>query len=359
MALGFVAAVIAGVLGIIIRNGNRAGEHLQNDMYSRLGENAEDSALDVEDHTSLYKEISELIELDKREIEENIKKLQSVTTEYGLHLDLDNFGGDIDQIRELVDLNRRQKALSRAQYECGSVREEICLYIECLGFEPAEDVLSQLIEIQGRLNNYNDRCMAVSGAADRIHTDNDVTDSEVNLNIDSRIAECDVELADLIGKLEDIKDIAVQLEQKQPEFDCDIKRYELVSKTYDLLGQAKEKFTARYTEPVKRAFDKYYLCVSDKENDMQMNSEMDISYRDQGMYRDKKTLSAGLKDLTDVCIRAALVDVMYQGERPVLIMDDPFVNLDDRNMVGAVRLMSLLEEKYQIIYFTCSQNRVL
>ena len=90
-----------------------------------------------------------------------------------------------------------------------------------------------------------------------------------------------------------------------------------------------------------------------------MNSEMDISYRDQGMYRDKKTLSAGLKDLTDVCIRAALVDVMYQGERPVLIMDDPFVNLDDRNMVGAVRLMSLLEEKYQIIYFTCSQNRVL
>lgn len=359
MALGFVAAVIAGVLGIIIRNGNRAGEHLQNDMYSRLGENAEDSALDVEDHTSLYKEISELIELDKREIEENIKKLQSVTTEYGLHLDLDNFGGDIDQIRELVDLNRRQKALSRAQYECGSVREEICLYIECLGFEPAEDVLSQLIEIQGRLNNYNDRCMAVSGAADRIHTDNDVTDSEVDLNIDSRIAECDVELADLIGELEDIKDIAVQLEQKQPEFDCDIKRYELVSKTYDLLGQAKEKFTARYTEPVKRAFDKYYLCVSDKENDMQMNSEMDISYRDQGMYRDKKTLSAGLKDLTDVCIRAALVDVMYQGERPVLIMDDPFVNLDDRNMVGAVRLMSLLEEKYQIIYFTCSQNRVL
>ena len=41
---------------------------------------------------------------------------------------------------------------------------------------------------------------------------------------------------------------------------------------------------------------------------------------------------------------------MYQGERPVLIMDDPFVNLDDRNMVGAVRLMSLLEEKYQITF---------
>lgn len=359
MALGFVAAVIAGVLGLVIRNSNRTGEHLQSGTYSRSGKNAEDSAVNVEDHTSLYKEISELIELDKREIDENIKKLQSVTAAYGLQLDPDNFGEDIDRVRELVLLYRKQKALGKAQYECGAVREEICFYIECLGFEPADDVLSQLIEIQGRLKNYNDRCRAVSGTADRIRTDKDLSSFEVDSNIDSRIAECDVELADLIGELEEIKDIAVQLEQKQPELDRDMKRYDLVSKTYDLLGQAKEKFTARYTEPVKKAFDNYYSCIVDRENDIQMDAGMNISYRDLGMYRDKRTLSAGLRDLTDVCIRAALVDVMYQGESPVLIMDDPFVNLDDRNMAGAVRLMSLLEEKYQIIYFTCSQNRVL
>ena len=75
--------------------------------------------------------------------------------------------------------------------------------------------------------------------------------------------------------------------------------------------------------------------------------------------RDSQTLSSGLADILGVCVRVAIVDSMYQDEKPMLIMDDPFVNLDDRNMVGAVRLMSLLEEKYQIIYFTCSQNRVL
>ena len=136
-------------------------------------------------------------------------------------------------------------------------------------------------------------------------------------------------------------------------------KYELISRTYDLLGKAKEKFTARYTEPVMEAFMSYYSQINAAHTDMQIDADMNISYKDHGMYRDKHTLSAGLKDLTDICARAALVEVMYKGEKPMLIMDDPFVNMDDKNMEGAVRLMSILSKKYQIIYFTCSQNRVL
>lgn len=168
-----------------------------------------------------------------------------------------------------------------------------------------------------------------------------------------------MEIAALTGELNEIKEMAVQLEQIQPEFDSDLRKYELIARTYELLGQAKEIFTARYTVPVMKAFTDYHACIMGIQEDMQMNADMDISYRDHGMYRNKKTLSAGLKDLTDICERVAMVDVMYPVERPVLIMDDPFVNLDDENMAGAKRLLSLLEEKYQIIYFTCSKNRVL
>ena len=62
---------------------------------------------------------------------------------------------------------------------------------------------------------------------------------------------------------------------------------------------------------------------------------MTIRYREQGMYRDSQTLSSGLADILGVCVRVAIVDSMYQDEKPMLIMDDPFVNLDDRNMAGA------------------------
>ena len=56
---------------------------------------------------------------------------------------------------------------------------------------------------------------------------------------------------------------------------------------------------------------------------------MTIRYREQGMYRDSQTLSSGLADILGVCVRVAIVDSMYQDEKPMLIMDDPFVNLDD------------------------------
>ena len=53
----------------------------------------------------------------------------------------------------------------------------------------------------------------------------------------------------------------------------------------------------------------------------------------------------------------ALVDAMYQEEEPVLIMDDPFVSLDDRKVSACRNFLEKLGEKYQIIYFTCSAAR--
>jgi uncharacterized protein YhaN len=48
---------------------------------------------------------------------------------------------------------------------------------------------------------------------------------------------------------------------------------------------------------------------------------------------------------------------MYQDEKPMLIMDDPFVNLDDRKIEAAKKLLNYISENYQVLYFTCSEAR--
>ena len=52
-------------------------------------------------------------------------------------------------------------------------------------------------------------------------------------------------------------------------------------------------------------------------------------------------------------MRFALVDAMYPGEKPFLILDDPFVNLDDEKLARGRRLLAVLSQDYQVIYFTC------
>ena len=69
------------------------------------------------------------------------------------------------------------------------------------------------------------------------------------------------------------------------------------------------------------------------------------------------TLSTGYRDLVGICLRVALVDVMYEKEVPTIIMDDPFINLDDEKLRAGSAFLKEVAEKYQIIYFTCSNTR--
>ena len=175
-----------------------------------------------------------------------------------------------------------------------------------------------------------------------------------------RLGEYARELAELKLRRQEIAAVKASLADKKKALDDDLHRYELNVKAYELLGEARDTFAVGHSAPVMEAFDRYYECVTgEPAGNVQAAPDMTIRYREQGMYRDSQTLSSGLADILGVCVRVAIVDSMYQDEKPMLIMDDPFVNLDDRNMAGAKKFVEKISEKYQILYFTCSQNRVL
>ena len=70
-------------------------------------------------------------------------------------------------------------------------------------------------------------------------------------------------------------------------------------------------------------------------------------------------MSAGYRDLIGICMRVALIDEMYKGEKPFIIADDPFINLDGDKLARGQKLLREIAEKYQIVYFTCHESRSL
>jgi uncharacterized protein YhaN len=58
-----------------------------------------------------------------------------------------------------------------------------------------------------------------------------------------------------------------------------------------------------------------------------------------------------------LCLRLALMDNMYETEQPFVIMDDPFVHLDEEHMERTEELLHLLSEQKQILYFCCHESR--
>ncbi|MCI7322076.1 MAG: AAA family ATPase [Lachnospiraceae bacterium] len=186
-------------------------------------------------------------------------------------------------------------------------------------------------------------------------------------DVDERIEEVREAIEQYRHQLEDLEEQLDARDEKQQQLllcrqeqEEETEKYEILGITQDFLQNAKEQFSARYLGPIENGFGKYYeMLTGEKEKSYMVNANIDVQIKEQGEMRESKWLSAGYQDLLGVCMRLALVDAMYPGEKPFLILDDPFVNLDEDKIVHGRDLLNRISEEYQILYFTCHHSRCL
>ncbi len=150
-------------------------------------------------------------------------------------------------------------------------------------------------------------------------------------------------------------------------------RYEILTSTEFFLEKAKISYTSKYMEPLKKAFDRYFTLFTRntagyrirageqkedliKEN-LVMDANLEIRIDSNGVLHGTGVLSEGYKDVVGLCKRFALMEIMYQKERPPIILDDPFINLDDKKINGAMLFLMDLSKEGQVLYFTCNNSR--
>ncbi|MBR2730071.1 MAG: AAA family ATPase [Lachnospiraceae bacterium] len=154
--------------------------------------------------------------------------------------------------------------------------------------------------------------------------------------------------------LQNLRDLRVQQE-------ADTLLYRRITLAAKYLQKAKESMSARYADPIRERFAYYWEMITGLSAvGVYVDADSNVTVEEAGKQREAALLSEGYRDLTGICLRAALGDAMYpegRTERPPLILDDPFVNLDDGKMEGALCFLRELSEKYQILYFTCSHSR--
>ncbi len=191
--------------------------------------------------------------------------------------------------------------------------------------------------------------------------DDQMTNARNRLDdIDKSIAGYDQQLMQYEERLDDVQNKKVELDTLREDYGEHEKKYNLILKTMEYLQEAKDSLTSRYIGPVQRGFDKYYQKITgDEAVDYKFDANADLTVYESGMSRETRFLSDGRRDLVGICTRLALVDAMYGEEKPFIIMDDPFVNLDDSKTEQAKVFLQEIAREYQVIYFTCSEGRVL
>ncbi len=135
-------------------------------------------------------------------------------------------------------------------------------------------------------------------------------------------------------------------------------RARILEYTMQYLKEAKESFSTHYMGTMHRGFHKYASMISGAlgeriQLDVQLNAQVEAG----ASLRGSEYFSVGNRDFVGICIRLALVEALFEEEKPFVILDDPFVNLDDTRVDNVKRLLHRLGEEYQVLYLVCHSSR--
>jgi uncharacterized protein YhaN len=175
----------------------------------------------------------------------------------------------------------------------------------------------------------------------------------------SEISNYQKDISGLSLKADKIEDIESMILNNNQELYRLKTQWKLLNTTKQCLIDAKEELAARYMGEMSKAFDKYMKKVDPKRNDSyQIDIKLQVMVEKEGQLHDSAGLSKGMKDLVQICMRMALVEAVYKEVcKPVLVLDDPFVNLDSERLDHAASLLENIGEEYQVIYFICHSSR--
>ncbi len=176
-----------------------------------------------------------------------------------------------------------------------------------------------------------------------------------------RLAEESIRLAERAQKLEKDAETLPELKDRKEELSAKIAEYssrvEIYDKTVEYLQKAKENLSSRYIVNMKNSFERRFSELTDNSSEIGIDANLAVKLRAEGGARKSESFSAGWQTAISLCLRLSLIDALYENERPFIVLDDPFVNLDDTKLARALEMLRKLANDTQIIYLTCHTSR--
>lgn len=155
-----------------------------------------------------------------------------------------------------------------------------------------------------------------------------------------------------LGDIENEKvDLQNELKTLQQEFTA-------VKSAMKYLQVANESLSSQFLAPMKNGLRKYLTMIADQKFDnLNLDTDFNITFEEYGKAREVDYYSKGYQNLIDLCMRLALIDALYDKEKPFIVLDDPLINLDEAKINKAKQFLQTLSADHQLIYFSCHASR--
>ena len=204
---------------------------------------------------------------------------------------------------------------------------------EFISYEPSNITINKE-ELEQNLNNLNREINRLNDEKNYIQ--NHIENLEATLDT----FELENEIDEITSKIEEMQE-----------------NLNILEKTKKYLNTAKEQFSSHYLKGMQDSFIKNLEIINGSKIEVNLDVNLNAEVNENGSNKKIDFLSTGYKDLIYICMRLSLIDSLFEEEKPFIILDDPFVNLDEEKIENAMKLIKAKAEEYQIIYFVCHESR--
>ena len=323
-------------------------------------------------------------DFEKRELEESMREF------FGkFHLYSSDFSNNLNIVRvntskyksyiECVNLAKRgnQEIESRIQYLSNDVKKFLDRFIVPTDVISDGESLQLLHECIARKNELEVRLAYKIKERDEFIKENNLDDinyDEIDLDlVNSNLDSAEKKLESLINeriqymaRLADVDDEIRSYEdlvKKKSNLETEIKKleeqYRLMSLALQYLTTSQNSLLEKYVKPMKDSVKKYIEIILKKYKDYSIDVNFKFRFVTDSGAKELGYYSKGFQAIISLCMRLALIDCLYPGEKPFIVLDDPFVNYDDEKMNLCKKLIKEVSNKYQVVYFTCHESRTI
>ncbi|MBO5022144.1 MAG: AAA family ATPase [Clostridia bacterium] len=153
-----------------------------------------------------------------------------------------------------------------------------------------------------------------------------------------------------------IDEIASHILLNEESYANSTRKMQLLTATQNFLLQAGENISNRFVQPANKALKDILSKFEVRGRQFIIDGNFDVKEVALSGVKEKEYSSQGYQDILSFCVRIYLLKEIYKKEKPFIVLDDTFVNLDDENMKKAGEFLKELASDYQIIYLCCNSR---
>lgn len=180
-------------------------------------------------------------------------------------------------------------------------------------------------------------------------------DLQVQLAVDNtKLEHIEKDVVRLLEKLDDQETTLASLKTQKEELE---EKQKITSCVIECLMQGQENISKRYVQPMQQQFNAIISRLSGDKH-IVLDSDLNVNLDTQSGLKEKEFLSTGNQDMVEICKRFALIKSIFKHQTPFIILDDPFVNLDEKALDGMLKVVKDFSNEMQIIYLVCHSSRI-